>query len=505
PDTCDGGGQCDANDKPSGTACDDPSDTDCDNPDTCDGSGSCDNNREPNGLACTDDGNDCTDDVCAGGSCSHPDEPSGTACGDPSTTDCTVPDTCSGGVCLDNHDPNGTLCITDFNDCTDDVCATGVCTHPDTLLGVACGDGADTDCDNPDTCDGFGSCLSNLEADETGCTSDLNECTSDLCGNGLCDHAFLIEGFFCGDASDTDCTDPDTCDGLGSCQDNHALALTACGDPADTDCDNPDTCDGAGGCLVNHEPNGTGCDDTLFCNGVDSCNTGECNHSGSPCGGPCDEDNNLCLCEAPLVEAAGNRYLRITPQPPGSGPQAILIKPDCPAAIGKYVDPPILIDLDEDDRFLESLARMDDPEAVLEGFLTPGEWGELYVFSEDITPETTYIVWGDCGSPGNPGLSDPTVVTTPRFGDAIGEFVIGVGWAGPDGNVNITELLAAIMSFVHAPFAPPIYATDLLGLGGSGIDCAPDQIVKLVDILRFAAAFQGLTYSLATDCLTPCP
>ena len=505
PDTCDGIGSCRDNHAAVLTACGDPGDTDCDNPDTCDGSGSCEGNLEPDGLPCPDDGNDCTADVCAAGACSHPNEPTGTFCGDPSDTDCTAPDTCSAGICLDNHDPDEAPCTSDFNDCTDDVCATGACTHPDTPLGVACGDGADTDCDNPDTCDGFGFCDANLEPDGTGCTSDFNVCTDDVCDTGLCDHVNHPVGFACGDADDTECTDPDTCDGLGDCLDNHEASGTACGDPADTDCNDPDSCDGEGGCLDNHEPNDTSCEDGQFCNGEDLCAAGVCEHAGSPCGGPCDEENDLCLCEAPLVEAVGNRYLRITPQPPGSGPQAILVKPDCPAGVGLYVDPPILFDIDEDPRFIESLAELDDPAATPDSFRTPEEWGELYVFGEDITPETTYIVWGDCGSPGNPGLSDSTLVTTPRFGDAIGDFVIGVGWTGPDGSVNVTEVLAAIMTLVHAPLAPPIYVTDLLGLDSFGITCAPDQNVKLTDVITFIQAFQGLSYRAATRCPEPCP
>ena len=32
-----------------------------------------------------------------------------------------------------------------------------------------------------------------------------------------------------GDETDDDCTDPDTCDGAGSCLDNHETAGTACG------------------------------------------------------------------------------------------------------------------------------------------------------------------------------------------------------------------------------------------------------------------------------------
>ena len=63
-------GACTNPNRAPATACGDPSDTDCDDPDTCDGAGNCDDNYVPPGTACTDDGNVCTDDVCDGtGAC----------------------------------------------------------------------------------------------------------------------------------------------------------------------------------------------------------------------------------------------------------------------------------------------------------------------------------------------------------------------------------------------------------------------------------------------------
>ena len=82
---------------------------------------------------------------------------------------------------------------------------------------------------------------------------------------------------------------------------------TACGDSADTDCTDPDTCDGAGVCLDNHETDGTGCDDDVFCNGADTCSGGECNnHAGDPCEPVlevCDEGEDACVAVVLLVDA----------------------------------------------------------------------------------------------------------------------------------------------------------------------------------------------------------
>src|SRR2546425_6862395 len=116
----------------------------------------CQTNNEPDGTACTSDGNDCTRDVCGGGVCTHPNEPAGHACGSPSDTDCDNPDTCDGlGMCQSNNEPNGTTCTTDGNDCTADVCAAGVCTHPAEPAGHACGSPSDRAGDRPDGCEGM--------------------------------------------------------------------------------------------------------------------------------------------------------------------------------------------------------------------------------------------------------------------------------------------------------------------------------------------------------------
>jgi hypothetical protein len=63
-----------------------------------------------NNISCENiicyDGNDCTEDYCdpQTGTCVYPMAPAGTLCGDPSNTDCTNPDTCNGaGQCLANN------------------------------------------------------------------------------------------------------------------------------------------------------------------------------------------------------------------------------------------------------------------------------------------------------------------------------------------------------------------------------------------------------------------
>ncbi|MCP4249292.1 MAG: hypothetical protein GY778_19800 [bacterium] len=128
------------------------------------------------------------------------------------------------------------------------------------------------------------------------------ECTANLCNMGSCEYPPLPLGAPCGDPGDTECDDPNTCDGAGACQDNHAPGGAPCGDPTDSDCDHPDTCDGVGGCQGNVETDGVPCDDGVFCNDGEACTAGVCGGGSArdcddaePCTNDfCDEANVVC-------------------------------------------------------------------------------------------------------------------------------------------------------------------------------------------------------------------
>ena len=99
----------------------------------------------------------------------------GTQCGDQSSSECDSKDACDGmGLCEDNHKPDGTPCIDDALDCTMDFCITGMCEHPPLPLDAPCGDPTDTECDNPNTCDGAGACLDQFETEGTACGDPTN-------------------------------------------------------------------------------------------------------------------------------------------------------------------------------------------------------------------------------------------------------------------------------------------------------------------------------------------
>jgi hypothetical protein len=201
-------------------------------------------------------------------------------------------------VCLSNDVANGTACANDGNDCTSDVCQNGVCEHPPKAIGASCGDPSNTTCTFPDTCNGGGVCQSN----------------------------HLAAGTLCGSLVDDTCTDPDRCDGLGACDAKNAPNGTLCNDldscnigescqtgvctgGAAPDCSlagdqcNVASCNPAGteGNCDTLTPvlDGTGCDDGLFCNGTETCDAGVCGSStGDPCsasGQTCDEVNDVCV------------------------------------------------------------------------------------------------------------------------------------------------------------------------------------------------------------------
>lgn len=107
-----------------------------------------------------------------------------------------------------------------------------------------------------------------------------------VCGNGdveageACDDSNVLNGDCCSSACQYEANgSPCPSDGNG-CTD--------------------DQCDGAGTCGI---PNTAPCDDTVFCNGTDTCSGGICTHAGNPCPGPdgdgncsesCDETADAC-------------------------------------------------------------------------------------------------------------------------------------------------------------------------------------------------------------------
>ena len=88
----------------------------------------------------------------SGGSASQPDAGSGEA-GTGAALPCDSDDDCADGSA-----------------CTVDTCLDAACVREPVALGAACGDGLDTECSHPDTCDGAGACVENHEQEGVACS-----------------------------------------------------------------------------------------------------------------------------------------------------------------------------------------------------------------------------------------------------------------------------------------------------------------------------------------------
>jgi len=369
-DTCDGSGACQANIAPTttecraiagdcdvaefcdglgacpidnfliaGTACGNPASSICDNPDICDGNGTCSPDFSPTTVLCRVAVDVCdVDEFCDGaGACpTNAFQVAGAACGDPANTVCDNPDSCDGtGFCQANLAVSTVVCRAPISDCdVTELCdGLGRCPLDQFLaLGTTCGNTTSTVCDNPDSCDASGNCLSNPKPSTVLCRTAVDACdVDDFCdGAGSCSvDAFQPTGTSCGNPTVTVCDAADTCNGAGTCQANFEPTTlvcrsaapdcdvaefcngagscpvdtfeplgTACGNPSGTTCDNPDSCDAAGVCLPNLEPSTTACrlavgdcDATEQCDGLGACPVDAFQAAGLACGNP---SNTVC-------------------------------------------------------------------------------------------------------------------------------------------------------------------------------------------------------------------
>lgn len=96
---------------------------------------------------------------------------------------CWTGTSCQAGTTAATCGVGGALCAscTDTNQCTLDVCTAGVCSNPNAPMGAACDDGMF--CTNPDTCNGSGTCTSVTRVCNDGltCTADSCDETTDRC------------------------------------------------------------------------------------------------------------------------------------------------------------------------------------------------------------------------------------------------------------------------------------------------------------------------------------
>ena len=246
-----------------GAAC--PDADPCNGDEICDGMGVCVANPAP---PC-DDMNPCTTDACSlATGCTHENVPDGTSCSDGSV--CNGDEVCdAAGVCL----PGMSLDCDDGDPCTTDACdPVAGCASATAPAGTDCSD-ADA-CNGAETCDAAGLCKAGAPLD---CDDD-NPCTADACDMaGGCQHVEL--------ADDTACSDGDACNGAELC----AAGVCTAGAPLDCDDQNEctvDACDAAAGCTHTSASQGSPCDDGDRCTQPDTCDgNGTCVPGAGGCGG----------------------------------------------------------------------------------------------------------------------------------------------------------------------------------------------------------------------------
>jgi hypothetical protein len=161
-------------------------------------------------------------------------------------------------------------------------------------------------CDPAELCDGTNkACPANVvEPAGTVCRPVAGLCdVAELCdGNaGQCPFdAFVTMGTVCRMATG-ECDITESCTGLSAtCPADAVEAMgTPCGGGVAEPVCNPDTCDGMGSCQdAPLAPGGTPCtSDALFCSGPEICQTGVCTSGGDPCVLPtaCDETGDACV------------------------------------------------------------------------------------------------------------------------------------------------------------------------------------------------------------------
>ncbi len=105
-------------------------------------------------------------DVCKSGSCMEALAAEGVTCSGSPTGDCDLQDTCNGqGACIDCIKDISVVCHPAMSTCdVPEACNGGHACPADSFItvGSSCGSDADTECNNPDTCDGLGKCLTNF-------------------------------------------------------------------------------------------------------------------------------------------------------------------------------------------------------------------------------------------------------------------------------------------------------------------------------------------------------
>jgi len=212
-------------------------------------------------------------------------------------------------------------------------------------------------------------------------------------------------------------------------------------------------------------------------------------------------------CLPPTVEAAGCRYLDVTPSTELVDPIALLVT-------GDSGDPDVLC--------VSQYVQANGFLGATPVYLTPTQWGTVHVTGASIRPLKTYSVQADCGATPGAILSEPALGTPWKWADA-----------NNDGAADISDVLKVVDAFLglfyrqtqpctldsqctdidlNAPFfkcdtnvgfciAATLESVDFLNPDIGRFGCTTDGKVFIDDVLNSVDAFLGF----GLQCAPPCP
>jgi hypothetical protein len=310
---CEDGDFCTTNDSCQEGVCSGGEALVCDDGNVCNGTETCVANKgctPGTPLVCKDDDDVCTDTACV------PQTGCVTLLNTAPCNDedvCTTGDHCQLGACI----AAGSLVCNDNNPCTNDSCdpvngcvfvpTAGDCDDGNACtVGDHCSQGACVPAEML-TCDDGNVCTDDVCVGQTGCVftnnqaacNDGNPCTAnDQCQAGVCAPGIDLE-----------CDDGKYCNGVESCDeeagcvggeppvvdDNVACTLDSCDEENDT---------------VLHIPQNTACDNTLFCDGSETCHVVDGCQAGTP---PEVDDGDPCTLDS--CDEDGDQVLHVLVEP----------------------------------------------------------------------------------------------------------------------------------------------------------------------------------------------
>ena len=164
-------------------------------------------------------------------------------------------DAANGETDVDCGGPNCSPCANDDGCSVATDCVSGVCDSSNTGQCKPCDGSGNFDCQAGDYCDATNVCTALKMLGDACVQADV---CSDCSLGDQCPNDFCVDGFCCDTGCANECDSCNVGGSEGTC--SPSPMGTTCGDPSDTECTNPDSCDGAAvTCQDNHETDGTTC------------------------------------------------------------------------------------------------------------------------------------------------------------------------------------------------------------------------------------------------------